>query len=91
MSVNDYLRTRLEGYRVNANVIYSGGARKMANGLTVRGTQRAAVLPIWQGLRMLRDEVSGAASGEVALTAIAMVDFAVLRKEQYRYIKIPTA
>ncbi len=91
VSVNDYLRTRLEGYRVNANVPPSGGARKPANGLAVRGMQRAAVAPVWEGVRLIRDEITGAASGEVALTAIAMVDFAVLRKAQYRYIQIPTA
>ena len=57
----------------------------------MRGMARAAVAPVWEGIRLIRDEITGAAKGEVALTAISLVSFGVLRKAQYRWVRIATA
>lgn len=92
VSANDYLRTRSGGYRVSAHVPGpDASARKNAPGLVVRGMDNPAVLVTWEGVRLIRDEISGAASGEVALTAVALVDFAVRRKAQYRFVRLATA
>ena len=92
VSANDYLRARAGGYRVSAHVPgVDAAARKNASGITVRGMARAAVAPIWEGIRLIRDEISGAAKGEVALTAVSLTSFGVLRKAQYRWVRIATA
>lgn len=91
-NVNDYYRSRAEGYRVSGHMPAAGStARKIVFGIAARGMARAAVAPVWEGIRLIRDEISGAAKGEVALTAISLVSFGVLRKAQYAWIKAATA
>lgn len=91
-NVNDYYRSRAAGYRVSGHMPPAGStARKIVSGIAARGSTRAAVAPVWEGIRLIRDEISGAAKGEVALTAISLVSFGVLRKAQYAWIKIATA
>ena len=38
-----------------------------------------AVCPVWEGLRLIRDEVTQAASGLVQVTAVALHNFKVVR------------
>lgn len=42
-----------------------------------------AVMPIWSAISLIRDPYSGAASGDVAITATALVNFAVVRAAAY--------
>jgi len=56
-----------------------------------QATTRAAVAPVWEGVRMIRDEVTGAARGEVALTATMLFGFAVVRADEYALVKIRLA
>lgn len=45
---------------------------------------RVAVMPVWSGLRLIRDEITGAAEGEVKLTAVALVgDVVLLRPDAF--------
>jgi len=44
---------------------------------TVRGTD--AVAPVWEGIQLVRDPYTGAAKGEVAITAFALHGFGMLR------------
>lgn len=92
VSANDYLRSRAGGYRVSSHMpAVDSTARKNAPGLTVRGMARAAVAPVWEGLRLIRDEITGANTGTIRLTAVALTSFGVLRKAQFRRVRIATA
>ena len=42
------------------------------------------VIPVWEGITMIRDPYSGAAKGEVALTAVMLANFELLRAEHFR-------
>ena len=51
----------------------------------------SCVAPIWQGLELIRDPYSGAASGEVAITATMLWNFAILRVAPYSFVRFRTA
>lgn len=53
--------------------------------------ERTAVLATWAGVTLLRDPYTRAAEGEVALTATAFVDFAVLRSAPYSRVQFRTS
>lgn len=72
------------GFRVCAHVPVKKDKNEVA--LTYRGTARAAVCPVWNGVRLIRDEITGANKGEIRLTAIALYGFRIIRKDQYAAI-----
>ena len=47
------------------------------------GATDNSVVFTWAGVEIIRDMYSGAASGEVALTALSLVDFHLIRKDGY--------
>lgn len=53
-----------------------------------RGVGRNAVAAVWEGLELIRDPYSGAAKGQVALRAIALWDFAILRAAAFKRIRV---
>ena len=53
-----------------------------------RGVGRNAVAAVWEGLELIRDPYSGAAKGQVALRAIALWDFAILRADAFKRIRV---
>ena len=77
------------GFRVSGNMPATSNNNDLV--LLCRGMARAAVAPVWQGLRLIRDEVTAANKGQVRLTAIALWNFAVIRTEQYVMEKIQIA
>ena len=50
-----------------------------------------AVAPVWEGLRLIRDEVTQAAAGQIQVTAVALYNFKVLRPEGFVRTKIKVA
>lgn len=42
-----------------------------------------AVAPIWEGVKLIRDEVTNAASGLIQVTAVALHNFKVLRPDAF--------
>lgn len=77
------------GFRVSGHMPATSNNNDLV--LLCRGMARAAVAPVWQGLRLIRDEVTAANKGQVRLTAIALWNFAVIRTEQYVMEKIQIA
>ena len=75
------------GFRVSANMPANDN-NKRADTLACRGDARAAVAPMWQGVRFIRDEITNANKGQVRLTAIAFWNFAITRKAQYARVNI---
>lgn len=82
-SAADYLKDHSGG--VMASVHMPELSSKKSKVLTYRQDRGmgSAVCPLWQGLEVIRDNFSGAQRGEVALTAIALHAFAILRTDAY--------
>ena len=84
----DYLVRRAGGFRASANM--PAVASNNATGLLYRSgaAGASAAMPVWSGVRILRDDLTRAAHGEVAVTANAMFGFAVLRSAAYAAFKL---
>lgn len=63
----------------NAN---TGPDKKQEAVMTSRGSD--LVIPIWEGITMIRDPYTGAAKGETALTAHMLANMQFLREEAWR-------
>ena len=86
----DYLMANSAGIRASANM--PATASNIALGLSYRsGAMGAsAVMPTWQGVQIYQDDSTRIAHGEIALTAIALYNFSVLRAGAYRAFKLKT-
>ena len=85
-SASTYVRTMSGGLRASEHV--PAAVSDLQDAYTVRGMMSPAVLPRWEGIALIRDEVTGADQGQIALTMIAMVNFAVIRSEQYARLRV---
>ena len=52
-----------------------------------RGIEGAAVAPVWESARLIRDELTGASKGEVAVTLQTLWGFALPRAANFRRLK----
>ena len=81
------LRERLGGIRVSSKIAdapTSGGKSGIQDNLAFSTRAPASVImPVWSGVRLIRDNVSDAASGVVNLTAVWLYSLAKLRTSQY--------
>ena len=60
--------------------------------LMARGTNlNTAVLPVWRGLSMIRDEITDAARAVVNMTIYALFGFAILRPDGFKRVKFKTS
>ena len=50
------------------------------------GGAASAVAPVWRGLELIRDPYTGAASGQVSLTAFSLWNFALTRHEGWNIL-----
>lgn len=71
-----------------AGVPAKGTAGSAANVQQAIQTRRPgdAVVPVWQGVTMIRDPYTGAAKAEVALTAHMLANFKLLRSDNWRKV-----
>ena len=93
--VADYLIQRSGGFQVSAHIAEapdSGNLSGIQQGLAYGASMGmgSAVCPIWNGFELIRDPYTKAAEGRVAVTAVALWNFAVLRTGPYRrsYFKV---
>lgn len=84
-SALEYVRRLSGGYRVSARV--PALAAKKQEGMAIR-MNGVAVAPVWPTLSLIRDVYSGAAKGEVALTAIALYGFEIVRTNGWTRFKL---
>ena len=91
-SATERLRRLLKDFMASANIpaaagdIQSGILAKMGGDAGMN-----AVCPIWEGLRLVRDEVTNAAEGLVNVTAVALHNFKVLRPAGFARTKVKLA
>ena len=82
----EYLESLAGGVRVSGNLPLApstGDGANISTGIVSRQLATGAVAPIWEGVSIVRDPYSGAASGEVALTVIALWSFKVIRSQSF--------
>ena len=77
------LRRESGGLRVSGHVPAPASTVQQAVVSRTAGGGPNAVAPIWQGLELIRDPYSGAAKGEVSVTAIMLWNFQVIRTDAY--------
>ena len=91
-SATQRLRMLLRDFMASANIpaaasnVQSGILSKLG---AVDGWN--AVCPIWEGLKLIRDEITNADSGKVQITAVAFHNFRVIRPSGYVRTKLKLA
>ena len=50
-----------------------------------------AVAPVWEGVTLIRDEVTAAAKGQIAVTAVALWSFKILREAAFTRLRLRVA
>ena len=83
-----FLRASGFGWRVRGGIETATAAGDYAAfvGLA-RGIEGSGVAPVWDSARLIRDELSGAARGEVAITLHSLWGFALPRPANFRRVK----
>ena len=76
-SAVDAIRRMSGGLRVSAHIAGVSGSKQDV--IVRRGMRRDAVAPMWNGVQLIVDEVTGAKKGEITITAVLLAAFRVLR------------
>ena len=72
------------GVRVSAHVP-AETAGNVQQSVMARGKQyRHAVAPIWEGISLIPDEITKAATGEIVITAVMLMAFKIVREAGYK-------
>ena len=88
--ISDYLATRSRGYRTSVHVPAPAGADMIQNSVVAkqgRGMMDHLKVPVWDALEFIRDEVTQAASGRIAVTACMFYNSKVLREAAFQLVK----
>lgn len=81
-----YARRETGGIRVSAKI--AAKAAKKQGGLAIRGNRGTEVVaPVWEGVTMIRDELSDAAKGWIHVTAVSLVGFLRIRDDSFAKIE----
>ena len=85
----DSMMAKTGGVRLSAHI--GATASKKQNALLRVGTRMDAVTPIWQGITLIPDEITKAATGEIVITAVMLYAFSVLRTTPIRVVNFQVA
>ena len=69
------------GVRVSAHV--TAAASNKQNAIVRRGLARDMVVPLWEGLSLIPDEVTKAGTGEIVITAVMLHAVKILRSDGF--------
>ena len=92
-SATERLRRVVRDFMASANIpaaasnVQSGILAKLGAG----DGSYSAVAPIWEGLKLIRDEITNAAEGQIAITAIMLGNFRVVRPDAFVRTKVKLA
>ena len=84
-----YIEQISGGVRVSSNL--PAPASDIATALISKTAQVGSVAPVWEGLSLIRDPYTEAATGRVSLTAVALWNFQVVRSAAYSLVKFKIA
>lgn len=92
-SATERLRRLLRDFMASANVppAASNIQQGVLGKLGAMDGYYNAVCPIWEGLRFIRDELTTAADGQIAVTCVALFNFKVLRASGFARTKLKLA
>ncbi|MCY4002499.1 MAG: phage major capsid protein [Rhodospirillales bacterium] len=90
-SACEYVKSRTGGQMVSSRI--PAPASNIQLGIIAKTSYpgRNAVAPIWRALELIRDPYSRASQGEVALTAIVLWSFKIIRETGWALFKTRTA
>ena len=90
-SACEYVKSRTGGQMVSSRI--PAPASNIQTGIIAKTSYpgRNAVAPIWRGMELIRDPYTGAAKGEVAITAVMLWSFKILREAGWSLFKVRTA
>ncbi len=92
-SATERLRRILRDFMASANI--PDAASNVQQGILAKlGAMDGhwnAICPVWEGMRLIRDEVTQAASGLVQVTAVALHNFKVVRRAGFVRTKVKIA
>lgn len=74
----EQIMARTAGIRVSKHV--AAASSNISTGIVRLGNRRDAVAPVWEGVTLINDEVTKAATGEIVITAVMLANFTLLRK-----------
>ncbi|MYE82935.1 MAG: hypothetical protein F4X36_14080 [Gammaproteobacteria bacterium] len=84
-----YLERFSAGMRVSGHISDTVASKKHS-AIYQRGVAGAAVAPIWEGVTLIRDEITQAKKGQIVVTGIMLYNFKVIRVAQYHRALIQT-
>ncbi len=96
-SAATYLRSHAGGFRATKRIAAppsSGTKKDRQQAILRRMAQgvRIATAPVWTGMRIIRDEYTNAAKGEIVLTAVSLIGGVVIhRSDAYKQIAFKVA
>ena len=92
-SATERLRRLLRDFMASANI--PAAASNIQQGIIAKlGSMDSAinaVCPIWEGMKLIRDEVTNAAKGQIQVTAVALHNFRILRADGFVRTKVKLA
>ena len=91
-SATERLRRILRDFMASANI--PAAAATIQQGIIAKmGEMDAmnAVCPVWEGVKLIRDELTNAAEGLIQVTAVALHNFAILRPDAFVRTKLKLA
>ena len=92
-SATERLRRLLRDFMASANIpdVASNVQSGILAKLGADDGAMNAVAPVWEGLKLIRDEVTGAASGLIVITAVALYNFKLVRADGFVRTKVKLA
>ena len=90
-SAAEYVSSRIGGGMVSSRI--PAPASNIQLGIIAKTSYpgRNAVAPIWRAMELIRDPYTRASQGEVALTAIMLWNFKIVRETGWALVKVRTA
>ena len=90
-SATERLRRMLMGFMASANI--PAPASNIQQGILAKQGSGAmtAVCPVWEGLRLIRDEVTATATARINVTAVAFHNFRIIRPSAFVRTKVKVA
>ena len=88
-SALDSLMARCAGVRVSGHVPAPDSNDQSV--LVRKGMAMDAVSPVWEGVQLVPDEVTKAATGQIVITAIMLYAFKLLRSDGFQHRKVQLA
>ena len=88
-SADEALKEQAGGVRVSAHIPDASGNQQ--DTIVRKGMRRDMVAPMWEGVTLIPDEITKAASGQIVLTAVMLYAVKILRADGFRRVEVQFA